>query len=141
MHQPGIQRRWSYAAWLTVCTGDVQDGAPAHPPPHNGEGQWHFQPGRHIRGPLHGAEEQAGGASHPSLLDQCTSILWGAELSSRRPIGWMETMLVALPPGELASHLFKAIFLHLLPGYLKDLVAIQFQQLAPMELARFADVI
>ena len=53
----------------------------------------------------------------------------------------METMLVALPPGELASHLFKAIFLHLLPGYLKDLVAIQFQQLAPMELARFADVI
>ena len=53
----------------------------------------------------------------------------------------METMLVALPPGELASHFFKAIFLHLLPGDLKDLAAIQFQQLAPMELARFADVI
>ena len=53
----------------------------------------------------------------------------------------METMLVALLPGELASHFFKAIFLSMLPGDLKDLVPIQFQQLAPMELARFADVI
>ena len=77
----------------------------------------------------------------PSLLDQCTSILWGAELGGRRPSELMETMMAALPPGEPAGHLFKAIFLHRLPGDLKDLVAVQFQQLAPMELAKFADVI
>ena len=50
-------------------------------------------------------------------------------------------MMAALPPGETAGHLFKAIFLHRLPGDLKDLVAVQFQQLPPMELAKFADVI
>ena len=77
----------------------------------------------------------------PSLLDQCTSILWGAELGGRRPSELMEMMMAALPPGEPAGHLFKAIFLHRMPGDLKDLVAVQFQQLAPMELAKFADVI
>ena len=35
--------------------------------------------------------------------------------------------MVALPPKELAGHIFKAIFLHHLPGDLKDLVAVQFQ--------------
>ena len=49
--------------------------------------------------------------------------------------------MAALPPGEPAGHLFKAIFLHRVPRDLKDLVAVQFQQLAPMELAKFADVI
>ena len=62
----------------------------------------------------------------PSLLDQCTSILWGADLGGRRPTELMETMLAALPPGEPAGHLFKAIFLHRLPVDLKDLVAVQF---------------
>ena len=35
--------------------------------------------------------------------------------------------MAALPPDELAGHIFKAIFLHHLPGDLKDLVAVQFQ--------------
>ena len=50
-------------------------------------------------------------------------------------------MLVALPSEELAGQLFKTIFLHHLPGDLKDLVAVQFQQLAALELVKFADVI
>ena len=49
--------------------------------------------------------------------------------------------MVALPPGEPAGHIFKMIFLHRLPGDIEDLVAVQFQPLAAMELARFADVI
>ena len=76
-----------------------------------------------------------------SILDQCTSILWGAELGSRRPTELLEVMMAALPPDELAGHIFKAIFLHRLPGDLKDLVAIQFQQVGVMELAKFADII
>ena len=49
--------------------------------------------------------------------------------------------MAALPPGEVASHFFKAIFLHRLPGDLKDLVAFQFQHLEAMELAKFAEFI
>ena len=71
----------------------------------------------------------------PSL--SCTS----APLGGRRPTEFMEVMIAALPTGELAGHLFKSVFLHRLPGDLKDLVAIQFQQLEAMELAKFADVI
>ena len=40
----------------------------------------------------------------PSLLDQCTSILWGAEIGSLRPTELIEVMMVALPPGEPAGH-------------------------------------
>ena len=50
-------------------------------------------------------------------------------------------MLASLPPGEQPGKLFKAIFLHRLQGDLKDLVAVQFQQLEAMELAKFADFI
>ena len=49
--------------------------------------------------------------------------------------------MAALPPDEPAGHIFKTIFLHRLPGDLKDLVAVQFHQLGVMELARYADVI
>ena len=77
----------------------------------------------------------------PSILDQCTSILWGAELGGPRPTELLEVMMAALPPDEPASHIFKTIFLHCLPGDLKDLVAIQFHQLEVRELAKFADVI
>ena len=49
--------------------------------------------------------------------------------------------MVALPPDEPACHIFKTIFLHPLPGDLKDLVAVQFHQLGVMELAKFSDVI
>ena len=60
----------------------------------------------------------------PSILDQCTSILWGAELDGRRPTELLEVMMGALPPDKPAGHIFKTIFLHRLPGDLKDLVAI-----------------
>ena len=49
--------------------------------------------------------------------------------------------MAALPPDEPAGHIFKTIFLHRLPGDLKDLVAVQFHQLGVVELARYADVI
>ena len=49
--------------------------------------------------------------------------------------------MAALLPDELASHIFKTIFLHRLPGDLKDLVAVQFHQRGVMELARYTDVI
>ena len=49
--------------------------------------------------------------------------------------------MATLPPDEPAGHIFKTIFLHPLPGDLKDLVAIQFHQLEVRELAKFADVI
>ena len=62
----------------------------------------------------------------PSILDQCTSILWGAELGSRRPTELLEVMMAALPPDEPAGHIFETIFLNRLPGDLKDLVAVQF---------------
>ena len=56
----------------------------------------------------------------PSVLDQCTNILWGAELGGRRPTELLEVMMAALPPDEPAGHIFKTIFLHRLPGDLKD---------------------
>ena len=71
----------------------------------------------------------------PSILDKCTSILWGAELGGRRPTELLEVMMVALPPDEAAGHIFNTIFLHHLPGDLKNLVAVQFHQLGVMELA------
>lgn len=77
----------------------------------------------------------------PSILDACTSILRGAELGGRRPTELLEVMMAALPPDEPAGHIFKTIFLHRLPGDLKDLVAVQFHQLGVVELARYADVI
>ena len=46
-------------------------------------------------------------------------------------------MLACLPPEELPSKLLKTVFLHRLPGDLKDLVAVQFQQLEARELAKF----
>ena len=77
----------------------------------------------------------------PNELDQRTSILWGVELGGRRPTELMEVMLASLPPDEQPGKLFKTVFLHRLPGDLKDLVAVQFQQLGAMELAKFADII
>ena len=35
----------------------------------------------------------------PSILDQCTSILWGAELGGRRQTELLEVMMAALLPG------------------------------------------
>ena len=49
--------------------------------------------------------------------------------------------MAALPSDELAGHIFKMIFLHCLPGDLKDLVAVQFHQLEVRELAKYTDVI
>ena len=49
--------------------------------------------------------------------------------------------MAALPLDEPAGHIFKTIFLHLLPRDLKDLLAVQFHQLGVVELARYADVI
>ena len=49
--------------------------------------------------------------------------------------------MAVLPPDKLAGHIFKTIFLHRLPGDLKDLVAVQFHQRGVMELARYTDVI
>ena len=69
-----------------------------------------------------------------SILDQCTSILWGAELGGQRPTELLDVMMAALLPNEPASHIFKTIFLHRIPGDLKDLVAIQFHQLEVREL-------
>ena len=60
----------------------------------------------------------------PSILDKCTSILWGVELGGRRPTELLEVMMAALPHDEPASHLFKTIFLYRLPGDLKDLVTV-----------------
>ena len=60
----------------------------------------------------------------PRELSQCTSILWGAERCGRRPKELMEVMLASLPQGELPGKLFKIIFLHCLPGDLKDLMAV-----------------
>ena len=76
-----------------------------------------------------------------SILDQCTNILWGAELGGWRPTELLEVMMAALLPDEPGGHIFKTIFFHRLPGDLKDLVAIQFHQLEVRELAKFADVI
>ena len=50
-------------------------------------------------------------------------------------------MLASLLLGEQPVKLFKVSFLHRLPGELKDLVVVQFQQLEAMELAKFADII
>ena len=47
----------------------------------------------------------------PSIIDQSTSILRGAELGSRRPTEILEVMMAALPPDEPAGHIFKAIIL------------------------------
>ena len=69
-----------------------------------------------------------------SILDKCTGILWGAKLGSRRPTELLEVMMAALPPDEPPGHIFKTIFLHRLPGDLKDLVAVQFHQLGVVEL-------
>ena len=49
--------------------------------------------------------------------------------------------MAALPSDEPAGHILWTIFLHRLPGDLKDLVAVQFHQLEVRELAKFADVI
>ena len=57
----------------------------------------------------------------PSILDKCTGILWGEELGGRRPTELLEVMMAALPSDEPAGHIFKTIFLHRLPGNLKDL--------------------
>ena len=77
----------------------------------------------------------------PSILDKCTGILWGAELGGRRPAELLEVMMEALPSYEPAGYIFKTIFLHRLPGDLKDLVAVQFHQLEVRELAKYADII
>ena len=77
----------------------------------------------------------------PSELDQCTSILWGAELGGQRSTELIEVMLASLPPGEQPGTLFKTVFLHRLLGDFKDLVAVQFQKLEAIELAMFADII
>ena len=53
----------------------------------------------------------------------------------------MEVMLASLPPDEQPGKLFKTVFLHRLPGDLKDLVAVQFQQLEAMELAKYTELI
>ena len=50
-------------------------------------------------------------------------------------------MLASLLTDEQPGKLFKTIFLHHLPRDLKDLVAVQFQQLGAMKLAKFADII
>ena len=49
----------------------------------------------------------------------------------------MEVIAAALPPDEPAGH----IFLHHLPGDLKDLATIQFHQLELRKLAKLGDVI
>ena len=49
--------------------------------------------------------------------------------------------MAALPSDEPAGHILKTIFLHRLPGDLKELVAVQFHQLEVRELAKYADVI
>ena len=53
----------------------------------------------------------------------------------------MKVMMAALPSDEPAGHILWTIFLHRLPGDLKDLVAVQFHQLEVRELAKFADII
>ena len=53
----------------------------------------------------------------------------------------LEVMMAALPPDEPVGHIFKTIFLHCLPGDLKDLVSVQFHQLEVREPAKFADII
>ena len=63
--------------------------------------------------------------------------MWGVELGGQRPTELMEVILASLPPDEQPGKLFKTVFLHCLPGDLKDLVAVQFQQLEAMELAKF----
>ena len=60
----------------------------------------------------------------PSILEKCTGILWGTELVGRRPTELLEVMMAALPPDKPTGHIFKTIFLHRLPGDLKDLVAV-----------------
>ena len=62
-------------------------------------------------------------------------------MGGRRPTELLEVMMAALLPDKPAGHIFKTIFLHRLPGDLKDLVAVQFHQLEVRELAKFADVI
>ena len=68
----------------------------------------------------------------PSILEKCTGILWGQS--------WVVGGLQSYSD-EPAGHIFTTIFLHRLPGDLKDLVAVQFHQLGVMELTRYADVI
>ena len=53
----------------------------------------------------------------------------------------MEVMLASLHLGQQPSKILKAMFLHGLPGDLKDLVAVQFQQLEAMELAKYTELI
>jgi len=77
----------------------------------------------------------------PSVLECCESILMGPELGGRRPSELMDTMLAALPVGEPAGYLFKTVFLNRLPADMRDLVALQFKNLAAKELAAYADVI
>jgi hypothetical protein len=77
----------------------------------------------------------------PSVLDRCTSILWGAELGGRRPSELMDSMLATLPAAEPAGELFKTVFLHRLPEDMKDLVAVQFNELGARDLALYADAI
>ena len=55
--------------------------------------------------------------------------LLGVEHWGRQPTVLMENIMATLSPGDLAGYLFKAFFLHRLPADLKDLVAVQFQQL------------
>ena len=93
------------------------------------------EPGRYGGGPLQGPKDRLVELLTPREMDQCTSILWGVELGSRRPTKLMEVILACLPPGELAGKLLKTVFLHHLPGDLKDLVAFQLQQLEARELA------
>ena len=65
----------------------------------------------------------------------------GGAKGRQRPTELMEVMLAFLPPGEQPGKLSKAIILHPLPVDLKDLVAVQLQQLEAIELAKFADAI
>ena len=60
--------------------GEVQGGAPLHLKPLAGEGQRHPKPSRHLSGPIYRVENRLVELLTPSLLNQCTSILWGAEL-------------------------------------------------------------
>ena len=91
--------------------------------------------------PLQGDEGQTCRATHPQGAGPVHQHLVGAEVGGRRPTELMEVLLASLPMGEQPGKLFKTVFLHRLPWDLKDVVAIQFQQLKAMELAKFADII
>ena len=104
---------------------NVQDCPSSHPPPHVGEGQGGPEPGRHSGGPLQGAEGQTGGAITPQRAEPVHQHLVGGRAQRTKATELMEVMLASLLPGEQHGKLFKAIFLHRLPGDLKYMVAVQ----------------